>query len=73
MIDRGSAFFQAQFMKSLVLALLFFLALASPLAAQDTSPSPTAAPAPSIAPGTDPATATRAWLDTVPADKRRKV
>jgi STE24 endopeptidase len=59
-------------MKSLVIALLFFLTLSSPLAAQDTSPAPTAAPAPSIAPGTDPATATRAWLDTVPPDKRAK-
>jgi STE24 endopeptidase len=59
-------------MKSLVIALLFFLTLSSPLAAQDPSPSPTAAPAPSIAPDADPATATRAWLDTVPADKRAK-
>ena len=45
--------------------------------AQEASPAPTVAattpaPAPSIAPGTDPATATRAWLDTVPADKRAK-
>lgn len=43
------------------------------LHAQETSPAPSiSAPAPSIAPGTDPATATRAWLDTVPADKRAK-
>ncbi|MEY2498622.1 MAG: endopeptidase [Verrucomicrobiota bacterium] len=41
--------------------------------AQEASPAPAvSAPAPSIAPGTDPATATRAWLDTVPADKRAK-
>jgi STE24 endopeptidase len=59
-------------MKSLVIALLFLLALSSSLSAQETTTSPTAAPAPSIAPGTDPATATRAWLDTVPADKRAK-
>lgn len=59
-------------MKSLVAVLLFSLTLSAPLAAQDTSPSPTAAPAPSIAPDADPATATRAWLDTVPADKRAK-
>jgi STE24 endopeptidase len=62
-------------MKSLVLVFLLALsslAIVPPALAQDTSPSPTAAPAPSIAPGTDPATATRAWLDTVPADKRAK-
>lgn len=35
-------------------------------------PTPTPVPAPSIAPGTDPATATRAWLDTVPPDKKAK-
>ena len=59
-------------MKSLVIALLFLLALSSSLSAQETTASPTAAPAPSSAPGTDPATATLAWLDTVPADKRAK-
>jgi STE24 endopeptidase len=62
-------------MKSLVLVFLLalsFLATAPSALAQDTSPAPTAAPAPSIAPGTDPATATRAWLDTVPADKRAR-
>lgn len=58
--------------------LVFFLALsllaaaATSTRAQETSPAPTAYPTPSIAPGTDPATATRAWLDTVPADKRAK-
>lgn len=62
-------------MKSLVLVFLLalsFLAIVPSGLAQDTSPSPTVAPAPSIAPGTDPATATRAWLDTVPADKRAR-
>ncbi len=63
-------------MKSTVLLFLlaFSLLAAGPssLLAQETSPSPTVAAAPSIAPGTDPATATRAWLDTVPADKRAK-
>src|SRR5256714_7239415 len=62
-------------MKSLVLVFLLalsFLATAPSSLAQETSPAPTAAPAPSIAPGTDPATATRAWLDTVPADKRAR-
>src|SRR5256885_8184930 len=62
-------------MKSLVLIFLLalsFLATAPSSFAEETSPAPTAAPVPSIAPGTDPATATRAWLDTVPADKRAK-
>jgi STE24 endopeptidase len=62
-------------MKSLVLAFLLalsFLATAPASFAQETSPAPTALPAPSIAPGTDPATATRAWLDTVPADKKAR-
>jgi len=65
-------------MKSTVLLFLLVLsliaALPSSLLAQETSPSPSATPAPvpSIAPGTDPATATRAWLDTVPPDKKVK-
>ena len=63
-------------MKSFVLvfvvALSLFLGLSSPLVAQETSPSPTVAATPSIAPDADPATATRAWLDTVPPDKRAK-
>ena len=63
-------------MKSTVLffalALSLLTAVPSSLLAQETSPSPTAAPVPSIAPGTDPATATRAWLDTVPPDKKAK-
>lgn len=64
-------------MKSFVLILLFALSLlaaTSPALAQQPSaaPEPSAYPTPVIAPGTDPATATRAWLDTVPADKRAK-
>ena len=64
-------------MKSTVALFLigFFLCfgVCTNVRAQESSPAPTAsAPAPSIAPGTDPATATRAWLDTVPADKRAK-
>jgi STE24 endopeptidase len=55
-----------------LLALSLFVAAPSSLRAQETSPSPTAAPVPSIAPGTDPATATRAWLDTVPPDKKAR-
>src|SRR5436190_546812 len=43
-----------------------------PTFAQPPSPDSTPYPTPSIAAGTDPATATRAWLDTVPADKRAK-
>jgi STE24 endopeptidase len=60
-------------MKSLILVLLLALSLLGsvlPTLAQETSPTPV--PAPSIAPGTDPATATRAWLDTVPPDKKAK-
>ena len=57
----------------LLLCLAFVIGFAAPLPAQETSPAPSvSAPAPSIAPGTDPATATRAWLDTVPPDKREK-
>ncbi len=59
-------------MKSSVLVFLLALSflVALPAWAQEKSPAPTPYPAPSIAPGTDPATATRAWLDSVPADKR---
>jgi STE24 endopeptidase len=62
-------------MKSLILIFLLAVSLLATVPsslAQQASPSPTAAPAPSIAPGTDPATATRAWLDTVPPDKRAR-
>jgi STE24 endopeptidase len=62
-------------MKSSVLAFLLTCLLALAAVAQSpspTTPDPTPLPAPSIAPGTDPATATRAWLDTVPADKRAR-
>src|SRR5437588_2446182 len=64
-------------MKSTVVAFLLgsflFLRVCANAPAQEPSPAPAvSAPAPSIAPGTDPATATRAWLDTVPADKRAK-
>ena len=64
-------------MKSLVafflVGLFLCFGVCANVRAQEPSPAPTvSAPAPSIAPGTDPATATRAWLDTVPADKRAK-
>src|SRR5437763_11809133 len=64
-------------MKSTVAAFLLgsflFLGVCANAPAQEPSPAPAvSAPAPSIAPGTDPATATRAWLNTVPADKRAK-
>jgi STE24 endopeptidase len=64
-------------MKSLVPVLSiasFFLCICAPIRAQqEISSAPTiSAPVPSIAPNADPATATRAWLDTVPADKRAK-
>jgi STE24 endopeptidase len=57
----------------LLLCLAFVVGFAAPLPAQEVSPAPAvSAPEPSIPPGTDPATATRAWLDTVPPDKRAK-
>ncbi len=60
-----------RFLRSIV--LLFLLVAVVPITqAQEVSPAASAAPTPSIAPGADPATATRAWLDTVPADKRAK-
>ncbi|HEV2805157.1 MAG TPA: M48 family metallopeptidase [Chthoniobacterales bacterium] len=59
-------------MKSLVLVLALVLFVVTPIFAQEPSPASTPYPAPSIAPGTDPATATRAWLDTVPPDKKAK-
>jgi STE24 endopeptidase len=62
-------------MKSLVavlsVALSLFLGVCAEVHAQEPSPT-ISAPAPSIPPNADPATATRAWLDTVPADKRAK-
>jgi len=61
-------------MKSSVLLLLLILSLlgGAPTFAQQPSSDSSPYPTPSIAPGTDPATATRAWLDTVPADKRAR-
>jgi STE24 endopeptidase len=59
-------------MKSFVLVLALALFVVTPIFAQEPSPASTPYPAPSIAPGTDPATATRAWLDTVPPDKKAK-
>jgi STE24 endopeptidase len=62
-------------MKSLILVFLLALSLLATIPAslgQATSVSPTPVAAPSIAPGADPATATRAWLDTVPPDKKAK-
>jgi STE24 endopeptidase len=55
-----------------VVAVLL-LACTSFASAQESSPAPS--PAPVVAPyaaGADAATATRAWLDTVPADKKAK-
>ncbi len=62
-------------MKPLLFLILALVMVAcSPLAfAQETSPAPQPALVrPNIAPDSDPATATRAWLDTVPADKKVK-
>jgi STE24 endopeptidase len=62
-------------MKSMVavlfVALSLLLGMCAQVRAQNPSPS-ISAPPPSIAPNADPATATRAWLDTVPADKRAR-
>lgn len=63
-------------MKPLVVCSIiasFFFTLPLSAHGQESSPAPTASlPVPSIAPDADPATATRAWLDTVPPDKRAK-
>ena len=70
-------------MKSLLavfsVAASLFLGVCAEVRAQETTPAvtisaaePTPAPAPSIPPNADPATATRAWLDTVPPDKRAR-
>lgn len=57
----------------LLLCLAFVGGFTAPLAAQEASPAPAvSAPEPSIPSGADPAIATRAWLDTVPPDKRAK-
>lgn len=58
---------------SVALLLLVLVSLTAGASfGQEPSPSSASYPTPSIAAGTDPATATRAWLDTVPADKRAK-
>jgi STE24 endopeptidase len=62
-------------MKSLILALAASSSLVmcpAVFAQEPSSPAPAAAATPFIPPNADPATATRAWLDTVPADKRAK-
>src|SRR4051794_5422749 len=76
LIDDGSYFFHPRrLMKSFVLILLLapsLVAAASPAFAQApaASPEPSAYPTPAIAAGTDPAPATRAWLNTVPPDEK---
>lgn len=58
---------------AVVLISLLFFCVGAPLCAQESSVAPTvSASVPSLAPDADPATATRAWLDTVPADKRAR-
>ena len=57
----------------LLLPLILFFATSSLGLAQEGSPTPfPEAAAPTIAPDADPAAATRAWLETVPAEKREK-
>jgi STE24 endopeptidase len=59
-------------MRTILLSLLCSLAIAT-AAAQDAAPSPTPHPIPPEAQNvTDPAAATRAWLNTVPADERAR-
>src|SRR5436190_22137027 len=62
------------FIAAFAVALSLFLGICAEVRAQQISnPEPTiSAPAPSISPNADPATATRAWLDTVPPDKKAK-
>ena len=62
-----------------IIAFLFTLLLPAHAQQSDNvlavaaSPTPTTSfPLPAIAPDADPETATRAWLDTVPPDKRAK-
>src|SRR5437660_9730326 len=57
--------------QSLSLALACFLLMANPLQAQQTSTSTTATSA-EAAKSFNPVEATKAWLNTVPADKRAK-
>ena len=57
----------------LVVCFALTLGLLTSVHAQEASPAPSiSAPAPAIPPDADPATATRAWLDTVPPDKRAR-
>ena len=57
----------------LLLCLAFFVDLPRPSRRKEASPAPTVSAAePSIAPGGILPTGTRAWLDTVPPDKREK-
>src|SRR5205809_1834732 len=62
------------FIAVFAIAVSLFLGICAEVRAQEISnPEPTiSAPAPSIPPNADPATATRAWLDTVPPDKKAK-
>ncbi|MEY2479437.1 MAG: endopeptidase [Verrucomicrobiota bacterium] len=55
----------------IALCSIFFLAVNAP-AQQTPSPAPTPMGTPASAANLDPAAATQAWLDTVPADKRAK-
>ena len=60
-------------MKFLLPALLAVVLVASSLIVHAEEPIPTPSPSlviPAMAANADPAAATRAWLDTVPADKK---
>jgi STE24 endopeptidase len=53
-------------------ALIFGLTFLSPVPAQEVSPSPPTSSTIAAAKSFDPVAATKAWLNTVPADKRAK-
>jgi STE24 endopeptidase len=58
--------------RPLLLALVFGLTFLSPIPAQEVSPSPPISSTIATAKSFDPVEATKAWLNTVPADKRAK-
>ena len=63
---------QAMSIRPLLFALVFVLTFLSPVPAQQISPSPPISSTIAAAKSFDPVEATKAWLNTVPADKRAK-
>jgi STE24 endopeptidase len=62
----------AMFWRLLLFALVFILIFLSPVPAQEVPSSPSSTTTAETAKSFDPVAATRAWLNTVPADKRAK-